>query len=147
MSDVAFHFNAQDRLAYASRLLRKGYLRGAHLLALVDPDAVQPLDTALWTLSGGEFVPHARPGDAASVRRRSPVVIATELPPASEVPAGAVLVNLRPNFPSGFDAFARVIEVVTLEEPDRRLARERWRQYRGLGIEPQRHDLVGAEQV
>jgi DNA polymerase-3 subunit chi len=57
-----------------------------------------------------------------------------------------VLVNLKASLPAGFEAFARVIEVVTLEESDRQQARERWRQYRAQGIEPQRHDLVSTPQ-
>jgi DNA polymerase III subunit chi len=146
MSDVAFHFNAPDRQGHACRLLRKAYLKGARLVALVEPEALDALDTALWTLSGGEFVPHARPGDSPAVHRRSPIVLTTEVPAAEDVPPGAVLVNLKASFPAGFEAFARVIEVVTLEESDRQQARERWRQYRAQGIEPQRHDLVSAPQ-
>jgi DNA polymerase-3 subunit chi len=80
------------------------------------------------------------------VQRRSPIVLTTEVPSAEDVPPGAVLVNLKASFPAGFEAFARVIEVVTLEESDRQQARERWRQYRAQGIEPQRHDLVSTPQ-
>ena len=79
-------------------------------------------------------------------RSRSPILLATDVPAADEVPPGAVLVNLKAGFPTGFEAFARVIEVVTQENADREQARERWRQYRALGIEPQRHDLVSAVQ-
>ena len=56
--------------------------------------------------------------------------------------AGAtVLVNLRGELPPGYERFQRVIEVVTLDEADRASARERWRNYKALGLEPQRHDL------
>lgn len=146
MSDVAFHFNAPGRQSHACRLLRKAYLKGARLVVLVEPEALDALDAALWTLSGGEFIPHAGPGDAPAVRSRSPILLATDVPAADEVPPGAVLVNLKAGFPTGFEAFARVIEVVTQENADREQARERWRQYRALGIEPQRHDLVSAVQ-
>lgn len=142
MSDVAFYLNAPDRQGHACRLLRKAYLKGARVVAWVDAQAMQPLDSALWTLSSGEFIPHAGPDDTTLVQRHSPIWLVTALPPAEEVPPGAVLVNLRAAFPVGFEAFARVIEVVTLDDSDRQQARERWRQYRALGIEPQHHDLM-----
>jgi DNA polymerase-3 subunit chi len=146
MKDVTFHFNAPDRQGHACRLLRKAYLKGAQLVAVVEPEALDALDAALWTLSSGEFIPHARPGDSPAVQSRSPIVLATEVPASEDVLPGTVLVNLRGRFPVGFETFARVIEVVTLEDTDRQQARERWRQYRALGIEPQRHDLVSAAQ-
>ena len=144
MSDVVFHFNAPERQGHACRLLRKAYKKGAQVVAVLEPQDLDPFDAALWTMSGGEFVPHARPGDAPRVFSRSPIVLATEVPPAGDVSPGCVLLNLRHEFPAGFEAFARVIEVVTPDVADRQQARERWRRYRALGIEPQRHDLVSA---
>ena len=52
-----------------------------------------------------------------------------------------VLVNLCSEVPSGFDNYARVIEVVSGSDLDRQQARERWKFYKANGIEPQRHDL------
>jgi DNA polymerase-3 subunit chi len=138
MTEVAFHFNAPDKLGYACRLLRKGYMRGARLLVLVDEEDRPSLDAMLWTLAPGAFIPHATPADAGHVWARSPIQLATGLP----VQSGAtVLVNLRGDVPEGFDAYARVIEVVTGDDADRQRARQRWKLYKTNGIEPQRHDL------
>ena len=138
MPDVAFHFNAPDRIGYACRLLRKAYLRKARLFVWVAPGDLARLDTALWTMAAGEFVPHCRSDDPALVTSRSPIQIGEELPPNR---SDLILVNLRHDMPDNPAAFNRVIEVVTLDEADRVLARERWRQYKALGLEPQRHDL------
>lgn len=138
MTEVAFHFNAPDKLGYACRLLRKAYLKGARLVVLTEEGSVKALDTALWTMAQGEFVPHCHPGDPAHVRARSPIHIGSRIPEGGNA---GVLVNLRTEMPANFDQFARVIEVVTLGDDDRQSARERWRQYKALGIEPQRHDL------
>ena len=138
MPDVAFHFNAPDRLGYACRLLRKAYLRKAHLFVWVAQDDLARLDAALWTMNAGEFVPHCRSDDADFVRARSPIEIGVQLPDERD---HLILVNLRRDMPAGPAAFKRVIEVVTLDEADRGPARERWRQYKALGLEPQRHDL------
>ncbi len=138
MTEVAFHFNAPDKLGYACRLLRKAYLKGARLVVLTEEGSVKALDAALWTMAQGEFVPHCHSGDPAHVRSRSPIHIGSRIPEGGNA---GVLVNLRTEMPANFDQFSRVIEVVTLGDDDRQHARERWRQYKALGIEPQRHDL------
>jgi DNA polymerase III subunit chi len=141
MTEVAFHFNAPNQQAYAYRLLRKGYLKGARLVVRTEAHAVQALDAALWTTVVGEFIPHASQGDAPYVLQRSPVQIYSDLPDTLEHAEAAVLVNLCGSMPPGFQRFARVIEVVTFDERDRLQARERWRTYKSHGIEPVRHDL------
>lgn len=141
MTEVAFHFNAPDKQAYACRLLRKAYLQGARLLVLADRPTLDGLDQALWAFDREEFLPHSRDGDAPHVHRHSPIRLCSELPHRSDLNSATVLVNLQPAMPDGYEAFARVIEVVSTQPEDRDLARQRWMRYRAAGIEPQRHDL------
>lgn len=141
MTEVAFHFNAPDRLRYACRLLRKAYLKGARVVVLAPTNEVPAIDTALWTMAAGEFVPHCREGDAPRVRAASPILLTTGQLPASAFEAD-VLVNLTEHMPDGFERYAKVIEVVELDEANRQRARERWRQYRLSGHEPLRHDVA-----
>ncbi|MDR7096072.1 DNA polymerase III subunit chi [Hydrogenophaga laconesensis] len=143
MTEVAFHFNAPDKLSYACRLLRKAYLRGARVVALVEEGDRGALDAALWTQVVGEFIPHSGPNDPPHVQSRSPIHLASEATPHN---GATVLVNLKAGMPIGYERFARVIEVVTGDENDRGLARERWKHYKTQGIEPQRHDLRLAPQ-
>ncbi len=139
MTEVAFHFNAPDRLGYACRLLRKAYLKGARLQVLADPSLAAALDQQLWLMTGVEFVPHCRSDAPASLLARSPIVISSEV--TDPAGSGHVLVNLSDALPEGFQRFARVIEVVTADPPVRSLARERWKQYKAAGHEPQHLDL------
>lgn len=142
MTEVAFHFNAPDRLGYACRLLRKAYLKGARLQVLADPPLAAALDQQLWLMAGVEFVPHCRSDASAPLQARSPIVIGSQVTsPSSD---GHVLVNLSDALPDGFQHFARVIEVVTADPPVRALARERWKQYKAAGHEPQHLDLSAA---
>lgn len=141
MTEVAFHFNAPDKQAYACRLLRKGYLKGARLVVRADAQALDALDTALWTFAVREFIPHGRAGDPQSVLDHSRVQLYSQLPEALEHAGSAVLVNLSTDMAPGYERFARVIEVVSFDENDRLQARERWRAYKQRGIEPVRHDL------
>jgi DNA polymerase-3 subunit chi len=143
MTEVAFHFNAPDKLGYACRLLRKAYLRGARVVVLVEEGDRAALDVALWTMVVGEFIPHSGPADPPHVQVRSAIHIASEV---SARNGATVLVNLRAGMPAGYEQFARVIEVVTGDENDRWNARERWKSYKAQGIEPQRHDLQLAPQ-
>lgn len=139
MTELAFHFGAPDKLAYACRLLRKAVGSGAHVTVVADAARLQSLDGALWALSATDFVPHCMADAEPNVLCRSPVVLASELEPLST--QRRVLVNLSDVVPAGFDSFERLIEVVSLDATDRECARQRWRQYTAMGYAIQRHDL------
>ena len=140
MTEVAFHFNAPDKLTYACRLLRKAVAGGARVVVTAPAEALARLDTLLWTFSQTDFIAHARaPGDA-ELLAASPVVL-TETPAAAELPHHQVLVNLGTALPGGFEQYQRVIEVVSLDEDDRQQARGRWKHYTERGYAIQRHDL------
>ena len=139
MTEIAFHFNAPDKLAYACRLLRKAVGSGAKAVVLASADDVARLDTQLWTFSALEFIPHCRADSGPELLTQSPVVLATRL--SEGLPHHEVLVHLGDSVPPGFETFARVIEVVSLDEADRQLARQRWKRYTELGYTLLRHDL------
>jgi DNA polymerase-3 subunit chi len=52
-----------------------------------------------------------------------------------------VLVNLGDDAPSGFEGYARVLEIVGADEAAKTLARGRWRRYREHGANPESHNL------
>lgn len=139
MTEVAFHFNAPDRLVYACRLLRKAYLKGARVRVLADAPLAADLDQRLWTFAGTEFVPHCTSAAPAAHQARTPIVIG-DLAQAS-LDGGEVLVNLSDQWPGEYARFARVIEVVTADPAVRTQARERWKLYKAAGIEPLHLDL------
>lgn len=142
MTEVAFHFNAPDKVGYACRLLRKAVGSGAKVVVTGQAALLGELDAALWTFTALDFLPHCRePGAPAAVLAASPVVL-TEAPRAA--PHHQVLVNLGQALPDGFETFERLIEVVTADEDDRQRARQRWKHYASRGYNIVRHDL-GAE--
>lgn len=138
MTEVAFHFNAPDRVAYACRLLRKAVSSGARVIVTGMPATLQQLDVALWTFSPIDFVAHCYLESDPVVTAASPVILmeATESAPHLQV-----LVNLGQIVPSGFERFGRVIEIVALDDEDRHLARSRWKHYADRGYAITRHDL------
>jgi DNA polymerase-3 subunit chi len=139
VTEVAFHFGAPDKVAYASRLLRKVNAAGMRTMAVADASTLPQLDVALWGVSQTDFVPHVGPAEAESIVKRSAVLLVSGQPKDSA--QCAVLVNLGDEVAGIFDQFERVIEVVSTHDEDRALARERWKHYTRLGYTIVRHDL------
>ena len=139
MTEVAFHFNAPDKLAYACRLLRKAVGSGARVVVTAPADVLARLNSLLWTFSQLDFIPHATASDPAHVLAASPVVLAESL---ADLPHQQVLLNLGVQVPAGFEQFERLIEVVSLDDEDRQLARGRWKHYTDSGHAITRHDLA-----
>ncbi len=140
MTEVAFHFNAPDKLGYVCRLLRKAYGAGSRVVVTGEEELLRDLDIALWSLSPLEFLPHCHgAAQGQRVQARSPIVLA---PSPRSAPHQQVLVNLGGSVPEGFERFERLIEVVTGQSDDRQAGPAgAVRHYadRGYGIE--QHDL------
>ncbi len=141
MTEIAFHFNAPDKLTYACRLLRKAVNAGSRVVVTGDAPSLQALDTLLWTFSPHEFVAHCRAGSPAEQLMASPVVLAAQIQGGAELPHHQVLLNLGQEVAAGYERFERTIEVVTLDEQDRQSARQRWKHYADRGYAITRHDL------
>lgn len=142
MTEVAFHFNAPDKLGYACRLLRKAVGTGARVMVTGDSATLCELDQALWTFAPLEFLPHCYGDVTPTTLAASPLVLAESVRSA---PYLEVLVNLGSAVPEGFERFERLIELVTGEESDRVDARSRWKHYADRGYAIKRHDLVGRD--
>ena len=67
------------------------------------------------------------------------MVIGTE---PGQLPHQDVLINLGDTLPADYARYARVLEVVAPDELGRQAARQRFRQYKSLGIAPSAHDLA-----
>ena len=137
MTQIEFHFNAPDKLAYACRLLRKGTSQNQRLFVVGQEDVLKHLDVALWSVAPHDFVSHCQ-ASQAHLRSHSAVILATRLEAVDGVQTA---VNLGPDLPEGFEGFARLIEVVSDDTADRLQARVRWKQYTVRGYTLQRRDL------
>lgn len=140
MTEVAFHFGAADKVAYASRLLRKATGAGARVLVLSEPKMAQSLDIALWNVSATDFVAHTLHPGPEMLESRSSVLIAQSVPDRDAVPS--ICVNLGQPVPEQLERFSRVIEVVSTDDEDRHSARGRWKHYAAQGLTITRHDLA-----
>jgi DNA polymerase III subunit chi len=141
MTEIAFHFNAPDKVAYACRLLRKAVAANAKVVVVAPQEQMAHLDESLWTFSQLEFLAHCRMDSPQALRQASPVHLACDLDTMDALTPRDVLLNLGHMVCAGFEQFARVIEVVTLDDADRQYARSRWKQYTDQGFDIVRHDL------
>lgn len=140
MTEVAFHFNAPDKLAYACRFARKMLRSENRLVITAAQPVLDELDGLLWNMAPHDFVAHGHQGSTAHVLAASPVVLMAD---PRQAPHHEVLLNLGAAVPLGFEGFGRLIEVVSAsDEADRQEARLRWRYYAQQGYPIVRHDLV-----
>jgi DNA polymerase-3 subunit chi len=142
MSAIAFHFNVAERASYLCRLVRKARRSGARLVITGEKAQLDHLDRLLWTFEPLEFLPHWKGRSAAELPARLADTPTLLLDQVHDVAEPQVLVNLREQVPAGFDRFARVIEIVSRDGPDRDSARERWRSYAAAGHTIERHEVA-----
>lgn len=142
MTEIAFHVNVPDKLAYSCRLLRKAYLSGALVAVTAEPDVLIELDRLLWSFSPTEFVPHALvTGAPEQVLAFSPVLLTETLAACGHQD---VLVNLGQEVPAQFEGFERFIEVVADDHEAVLAGRQRWRHYAARGYALKKHDRAGS---
>ena len=140
MTEVAFHFNAPDKLAYACRFARK-LVRSDRRLVITAPQPVLDLlDVMLWRTGAQDFIAHGGSDSPGEVLDASPVLLLAD---PQQAAVREVLLNLGQEVPAGFGSYQHLIEVVSADdEGDRQQARQRWRHYAGRGYAIARHDLV-----
>jgi DNA polymerase-3 subunit chi len=138
MTEIEFHFNVPDKLAYTCRLLRKACRTGVKAVVTAEPGLLTELDQLLWRFSATEFVPHCVAASNGQMLAVTPVLLADQL---ENCPADRVLINLGQSVPNDFERFERFIEVVSGQENDRLVGRQRWKHYKDRGFALKQNDL------
>jgi DNA polymerase-3 subunit chi len=137
MTQIDFYFHVENKLQTACALSTKAYARGLRVLAFcADAEESGKFSRLLWTTPAISFVPHCAPDDPLATV--TPVIVDHD---GSNLLHDQVLINLRNESPSFFGRFERLIEIVSLDEEDRQLARGRYKFYRDRGYELQIHDM------
>jgi len=108
-----------------------------HRVAIMTADErdAESLDEFMWDYPPGRFLPHSR-GKAES---ESPVSIEVH---TAEIPAGRdVVVNLADSAVPEPARFKRLLEIVPGAEQKRLASRQKFREYRSLGLDPASHTI------
>lgn len=139
MTRIDFHTNIPDKLAYACRLARKAYASRAKVVLLAESaEQAEALNTALWTLSDTDFVPHVLADDPLAPQ--TPVIVTAD--DAAALPHHEMLVNLTRRTPANFARFARVFEIISTDELDAAEGRKRYVAYKKQSY-PLTHFVAG----
>ncbi|MCH7695419.1 MAG: DNA polymerase III subunit chi [Proteobacteria bacterium] len=116
-----------------------GKVRRQNLQIYIHTDSretANKLDELLWTHKDISFLPHALADTDCC--DDSPITIGWQ---GSDPGRQDVLINLSTNVPDFANKFARIIEIVTAQEPLRSQARKRYQQYRDNGFDLHSHKL------
>ena len=145
MARIDFHSNVADKLQYACRLTRKIWSdtpsgQPVRNIVMVGEKAdLQKLDELLWTFSSVDFLPHCFIDDEAAAE--TPIVLTDDFASAAlnQIPHADVMIHLGMRMPQDVATlvvrFPRIVEIVTVNETERRAGRERFKAYRDLGHE------------
>lgn len=137
MTQIDFYTHVEDKLRTACRLAAKAFGHDLRLLVFCpDADTAGRFDRLLWTTPAISFVPHCYANDPLAPA--TPIVVDYQ---GVELPHDQILLNLHPEWPPFFSRFQRLIEIVSVDDEDRRIARERFRFYRDRGYEIRTYDL------
>lgn len=143
MTRIDFYTEAQDKLDLVCKLAAKTVQAKSRMLILV-PDGEQRsrLDKMLWMQPPISFVPHCPA--SAPIAGQTPVLLSGSVEGAA---LDEILLNLADDWPQTFARFQRLIEVVSRDEADKTLARERYRFYRDRGYQISTHNMATLERA
>jgi DNA polymerase-3 subunit chi len=141
MTEITFHLNANNKLDYCCRLLRKAYTSQAKVVVKGSRDMLKQLDQALWNISATDFIPHCNCDAESFLLNASPIVLTSNIESLDTLPHHQVLLNIDDDVAPGYEKFERVIEIVGDLDEDKAKARIRWRHYSQRGYPISTHEI------
>ena len=137
MTKVDFYTGVEDKLRTACQLSHKAMQGGLRVLLHTPGEATtETLDKLLWRYPATAFIPHCR--NHETMAATMPVIIGHD---DKYFPHSEVLISLHTACLPFFSRFERVIEIVSRDEEDANLGRERFNFYRDRGYEIRHFDL------
>lgn len=126
----------EQPLLLVCELAKKAYATNQPTLILArDLEQAEELDDLLWAFDPDEYLPHQIAGSDEG-DEDTPVLIAT---PDTDVASRPLVINLRDDV--WLQPCERILEVVPADPAAREPLRERWKQYKALGLELNKHDM------
>jgi DNA polymerase III subunit chi len=135
MAKVSFYLFEQSnerQVDITCRLCRKILGKSGRIwLYSQDQALLQQLDDLLWSFDETSFLGHGID------QPHAPICLSKELPRDSDW----IVFNFQAEALEQFEKFSHIIEIIENNEPAKQLGREKYKQYRRFGIEPQTHKL------
>ena len=135
MTYIVFYFNVENKLNKIYGIIEKEIFRKRKIFVAVnDLSSAEALSNFLYTYSASSFLPHT----IGSYEKIIPIHIDWEHKATSD----DFIINLKPDVSPLFSRYLRLIEIVSNEEEDKKMARERLKFYRDRGYEIQLIDAT-----
>ena len=136
MAKVSFYLfekSPERQVDSACRLCRKILTQTQQKIWLYCSDQAmqQQLDDHLWAFDASSFMPHGID------QLHAPICISAQLP----TDANCVLFNFNNQALEQYADFSHIIEIIENTPDAKQIGREKFKQYRRLGIEPQTYKL------
>ena len=132
VSFYLFETSPERQVESACRLCRKILKQPERIwLYCADADLQQQLDERLWSFDPSSFIPHGIDQESATI------CISSRLPEQSDW----IVFNFNNQALEQIDKFSHIIEIIENNESAKQLGREKFKQYRRLGIEPRTFKL------
>ena len=140
---VEFYVLSEDapdaRLRWACRLAEQAAEQGSRVyLQTAGQAQAQRLDDLLWTFKDGSFLPHEIFAGGPASHTRVMVLLGDTPPPPSH---RQLVVNLTDGIPAELEQYERVAEIVDVDPERKRVARERYKEYRERGCSLESHNV------
>ncbi len=137
MTKIDFYTGSEDKLRTACQLSHKAMQHGLRVLLHVpDDDTADKLDKLLWHFPPTAFMPHCHSHEDKAADM--PVVIGRD----ETFHHSDLLISLHRDCQPFFSRFERVIEIVSADDEDAKLGRERFKFYKDRGYELRHFDLT-----
>jgi len=139
MSDSPqIHFELLDKPdrveGIAHLLLRRNRLQPSVLILCPNDGFAAQLSDRLWTVQAQSFLAHAIACDDAAENAKQPILLSTSVCRDNQA---EVLINGGLEVPTELSGFGHIVDFVDAwDESLKQAARERFRTYRQLGLEP-----------
>ena len=135
MAKVSFYLfekSPERQVESTCRLCRKILRQSERIwLHTADVELQRQLDERLWSFDPTSFMPHGIEQSEAQI------CISAQLPTQSDW----IVFNFNPHALEQYAKFSHVIEIIENDDSAKQLGREKYKQYRRFGIEPQTFKL------
>lgn len=136
MTRVIFYSNLTDKQVALSVLVQKALVKGHSVTVLAESEQVASVfSESLWRSNPTSFFPNVLASHALA--KETPVVMDWQ---EKQLCQDDILINLTQKQLTTFSRFRQLIELVSTEEQDKELARQRYIFYRDRGYEIRHFD-------
>lgn len=142
MVRVDFAIGAPERVRQACHTTLRQFLAGRQLTVYcTNSRRLRAFDEQLWSVDDAAFVPHVMATDPLAPV--TPVIMVADALQAAlaQRQEPIWLLNLDDDCPPSLDRVVRILEIVSVDEEDKALARARWKAYQAAGHEVHSHTM------